>query len=213
MSTVSQDNIKLIWHPYQHADGETLMATDSVLLDEVCEPGTPRVLIARLYTWDRPTLSLGRNQRESDLPALQQRYPQAQAVVRRPTGGRALLHGDDVSFAFITNAPEVLRLSLRDSYCLFSTWIKTALAELGVPLVSCDDASDAGYVVDPSCLATQTPYDLKTPTGQKVVAASQRRRQGGLLQHGAIFIDWTNYQRAVFEALLQAQVSQGLVTI
>jgi lipoate-protein ligase A len=213
MSALSQDNIKLIWHPYQHADGETLMATDTVLLDEVCESGTPPVLIARLYTWDRPTLSLGKNQRESDIPALQQRYPEAQAIVRRPTGGRALLHGDDVSFAFITNAPEILRLSLRDSYCLFSGWIKAALAELGVPLVSCDDASDAGYVIDPSCLATQTPYDLKTPDGQKIVAASQRRRQGGLLQHGAIFIDWHKLERAPFEALLRGQVSQGLASI
>ena len=207
---VAQTSIQCQWLPYECADGQSLMATDASLLEELRQPDTPPTLIGRLYRWSEPTLSLGKHQRESDIPALQQESPEATAIVRRPTGGRALLHGQDVSFAFVTNANSMTRLKLKDSYCLFTKWIKAALADIGVPLVHCDDATDSGYIVNASCLATQTPYDLKTLDGSKVVASSQLRRQGGILQHGAIFIDWGSYSLEAFEVVLREKATDSL---
>src|SRR6185436_2420730 len=85
-------------------DGVTNMAVDAALLDEVEKSETP-ITIVRFYQWSRPTLSLGRNQKVEG--AVDQNYCKVKGidVVHRPTGGRAVLHDDELTYAVASNDP------------------------------------------------------------------------------------------------------------
>jgi lipoate-protein ligase A len=112
------------------------MALDEALLEWV-RLQAECTLIVRTYQWECPTLSLGVNQPTRDVQALLALYgkPAGQTacdIVRRPTGGRAILHGEDISFAFVTNAPNLLQCSLKASYATFSGLVRQALQGLGV---------------------------------------------------------------------------------
>lgn len=178
------------------------MSLDEALLEAVRIQSEP-ILILRTYLWNEPTLSLGVNQRVRDIRFLmdfyghQQREPslgaqqpkqRVQALVRRPTGGRAILHGQDISFAFITNDPQVLKQNLKTSYELYSAMVRQALAELSLPLELAQEAGDKDYTRSPVCFETHTPSDLVSQDGQKLAGSAQLRRSGGLLQHGSAFL-------------------------
>jgi len=181
------------------------MALDETLLEWVRQESAP-TLVVRTYQWRRPTLSLGVHQPHRDLAALTRLYPtDVYGWVRRPTGGRAILHGEDIAFSFITNDPALLRQSLNNSYCHFSTLLKAALARLNVPLQESGEDSDTAYLRSSLCFETQTPSDLLDARGQKIAGSAQLRRQGGLLQHGSAFvksyqIDEPTLANALFDA-------------
>ena len=155
------------------------MATDEALLDHVLRSGGA---FLRLYRWDPPTLSIGRNQPlavfERDLP-----------IVRRPTGGKAVWHEHEVTYAVA--APIGLFGSLRNAYCRIHTRLATALRSLGV------DASLAPYrpTVRPSdgptsCFAAPVGGEIVVGS-RKVVGSAQVRRGEAFLQHGSILLDGT----------------------
>jgi lipoate-protein ligase A len=178
------------------------MSLDEALLEAVRLQQEP-VLILRTYLWHEPTLSLGVNQKVRDIRFLmdfyghQQREPglgapqpkqRVQALVRRPTGGRAILHGQDISFAFITNDVPVLQQSLKASYELYSAIVRQALSQLSLPVELAQEAGDKDYTRSPVCFETHTPSDLVSNNGQKLAGSAQLRRAGGLLQHGSAFL-------------------------
>lgn len=152
------------------------MAADESLLDRVVRSGGA---FLRLYRWDPPTLSIGRNQRIDVTPGV--------PLVRRPTGGKAVWHEDEVTYAVA--APIAQFGSLRDAYCQIHTWLVAALRSLGV------DASLAPYrpTVRPSdgptsCFATPVGGEILV-NGRKLVGSAQVRRSNALLQHGSILLD------------------------
>jgi lipoate-protein ligase A len=152
------------------------MAIDEALLDNALHTGTS---FLRLYCWDPPTLSVGRNQRFAADAA----FP----VVRRPTGGKAVWHEHEVTYAVA--APIVAFGSLRDAYCQIHTRIAAALRSLGV------EASLAPYrppvrpsVGPPSCFAAPVGGELLAG-GRKVAGSAQVRRRDAFLQHGSILLD------------------------
>src|SRR5215470_3928621 len=83
-------------------DGTTNMATDSALLDEVEKSDVPRTIV-RFYTWLNPTISLGRNQKIDKAVDLDYCRASGISIVHRPTGGRAVLHDDELTYAVISN--------------------------------------------------------------------------------------------------------------
>jgi lipoate-protein ligase A len=152
------------------------MAADEALLDLVVSSGGA---FLRLYRWDPPTLSIGRNQRIDMTPGV--------PLVRRPTGGKAVWHDDDVTYAVA--APIAQFGSLRDAYCQIHTRLAAALRSLGV------DASLAPYrpAVRPSdgptsCFAAPVGGEILVH-GRKLVGSAQVRRADALLQHGSILLD------------------------
>ncbi|MEB3288018.1 MAG: hypothetical protein VKJ04_11005 [Vampirovibrionales bacterium] len=198
------------------------MARDQALLEMLCEASQTTdapVLMVRTYLWDKPTLSLGKNQPEADherLLALFSKGEQASALqtrpdlVIRPTGGRAILHHQDISFAFITNAPVFLKLSLKDSYCVFTLWLKQALNRLGYPTQTACNANNRDYLRSPLCFDTHTPSDILGPDGKKLAGCAQARRSRGILQHGSAFLSqppeaiYDDFSQALFGAVSQA---------
>jgi lipoate-protein ligase A len=196
------------------------MALDEALLESLrvqAQADSP-VLIVRTYRWEEPTLSLGVNQQVRDIQFLLNFYGQhhapgqaepVRAVVRRPTGGRAILHGEDLSYAFITNDPAVLKLSLKTSYSIYADVVRTALQQLALAVQAAGNAGERDYLRSPVCFETHTPSDLLGKDGQKLSGSAQLRRAGGLLQHGAAFlspygVEEHAFSQALFSATAQA---------
>jgi lipoate-protein ligase A len=170
--------------------------------------------VVRIYRWRRPTWSLGVHQKLSDAPRLKKISPEPDAVrfVRRPTGGRAILHGEDTSFSFITNDPAICRATLCDSYRLFMGWVRDALEEVGIATQSSCETDHRAYSRSSLCFETSTPFDLRDESGRKFVGSAQVRRAGAILQHGAIFFPpgTTAETRDAFDAALFNRVANAL---
>lgn len=149
------------------------------------------VVTLRFYGWSPPCLSFGRNQ------AARGRYdPEAARdrgieVVRRPTGGRAVLHRREITYSVI--APVGLWGGLRECYGRINRGLARGLAALGVPLDSAaaGTQSDGMNAAPPplarACFRDPLPGEL-TSAGRKLVGSAQWRVDGALLQHGSILL-------------------------
>jgi lipoate-protein ligase A len=167
------------------------MAIDEHLLDRaLADPSAGPSF--RLYRWSRPTVSLGYHQR---IVPPHWRTLAAQGLidlVRRPTGGRAVLHGQDLSYALIWPAAPGSR---RQAYGQACGWLCRAFADLGLPLRFGHQAPSRDRA---SCFATSTAADLVHHDGSKRIGSAQLWRKGALLQHGSILI---NPQRELWRTL------------
>lgn len=146
------------------------MAADELLLEQ----GRPAL---RLYAWLEPTLSLGYSQRTDWVP-------RDLEVVRRPSGGRALLHCFETTYCIVLGRAG--RLSVREAYAGLTGLVGGALRAVGVPVKS----SPRSDPIPPSsrapgCMAFVQAGEL-TAGGVKLVGSAQTRRGETLLQHGAI---------------------------
>jgi lipoate-protein ligase A len=161
------------WLPTACLEGSWQMAIDAWLLEQ----GRPAL---RLYRWQRPCVSVGRNLRR--LPPAWGRLAASGAIelVRRPSGGGAVLHGTDLTYALVwpeapRHRPEAYRQACR--------WLQEAFHTLGQPLRFGD--RPAALTVA-SCFATRTAADLVHRDQSKRVGSAQLWRSGCLLQHGSI---------------------------
>lgn len=158
------------------------MACDVALMERARRTGES---VFRVYAWARPTLSFGRH--ESARP---QYDPAAIAdagldLVRRPTGGRALLHDHEVTYS--VTAPLVDGESLAASVRRFNGILLRALHALGVGAVEASDPR-ALRPEGAACFAVPAAGEL-TLGGRKLVGSAQVRQDGALLQHGSILLD------------------------
>ncbi len=153
------------------------MAVDEALLDDVVKSGGA---FLRLYRWDPPTLSIGRNQPVDDV------IPNA-PWVRRPTGGQAVWHEHEVTYAVA--APIAQFGSLRNAYCEIHTRIAAALRSLGVDalLAPAPPARPARPAREVSCFAAPVGGEI-VASGLKLVGSAQVRRGDAFLQHGSILL-------------------------
>lgn len=174
------------WIPPLTLPGDWQMALDEQLLEAALAPaGAPAGAgaVLRLYRWSRPTLSLGYHQREV-LPHWRDLAAAGTIdLVRRPSGGRAVLHGGDLTYALVWPAPGGSR---RQAYARASGWLCRAFADLGLPLRFGRSAPSRDRA---SCFATSTSADLVHRNGVKRIGSAQLWRRGALLQHGSILID------------------------
>lgn len=162
-------------------DAAGQMAADLALLDDVVA-GAPPAL--RLYRWSPPALSLGRFQPDDDVDHDACRRLGVD-VVRRPTGGRALLHGADLTYAVAMRRPDDLTGPGVDAvYRLLAGALIAGLGELGIEAAIARAAGPAG----PVCFAGQQGADLRVGE-RKLCGSAQVHRDGAVLQHGAILLD------------------------
>lgn len=166
--------------PLMSATGAAQMAIDSWLLDQHVNGLQPSCL--RFYTWRSPTISLGYHQRQFPDHWNNLRYKgQAVEVVRRPTGGRAVLHQGDLTYALVTSG---YKDSRRETYRQLCQFLIEGWRELGVDL-SFGNAG-RGYIKNPNCFGTATSADLVTNDGYKLIGSAQVYREGCVLQHGSM---------------------------
>ena len=171
-------------------DGETNMAVDSRLLEEV-ESSNVRRTIVRFYSWINPTVSLGRNQKKENAVDLEFCSEQGINVVYRPTGGRAVLHDDELTYAIASN--DVGRFdggSVYATYRRISEAMTQGYRRLGVDVALAPDTklrrrSPDGR--DDPCFISPSRYELMFK-GRKIAGSAQRQLRRGFLQHGSILI-------------------------
>ncbi len=164
--------------------GAENMAIDAALLDRADGTGAS---FLRLYRFDPPCLSLGRNE-----PAAHYDHTEIARrgldVVRRPTGGRAVWHEHEVTYAVA--APVAAFGSLRNAYHTIHERIAAALRSLGADATLAPHQPPPSGRVDPpaSCFATPVGGEVLV-TGRKLVGSAQVRKRGAFLQHGSILLD------------------------
>lgn len=134
----------------------------------------------RIYAWSPATISLGYFQRFAQFAGLQARYP----IVRRCTGGGAILHARELTFA-ISGAEALLPRRVEDSYSTVNQAIAEACAQLG-EFVRPAEASSRDSIW---CFDAPRGLDLVDARGAKVVGSAQRRRGGRFLHHGSIVLE------------------------
>lgn len=164
------------------ASGAWNMALDAALLRAAERDGL-RVL--RLYAWDPPTLSFGRNEparRRYDRAAIARR---GLAVVRRPTGGRAVWHAQEVTYAVA--APAAAFGPLRQTYHEIHAMLAAALGSLGAAVVLAADRPADGVGFG-ACFASAAGGEVMAARGGKVVGSAQVRGDGAFLQHGSVLL-------------------------
>ncbi|MBI2300291.1 MAG: lipoate--protein ligase family protein [Armatimonadetes bacterium] len=178
-SSPSNPGARLILTP--PLPGALNMALDEVLLEGATRTGPA----LRLYAWSSPALSLGYGQRSDEVDFTGCREHGVD-VTRRLTGGRAVLHADELTYSVVV--PQELVGGLRgitESYRILSGGLIRALAELGLTAVCQPRRADARAARDPACFATALGGDLSVD-GRKLIGSAQCHRFGGILQHGSL---------------------------
>ncbi|MCL5023895.1 MAG: lipoate--protein ligase family protein [Nitrospirae bacterium] len=159
------------------------MALDEALALTVQKGDPPPVL--RLYGWERPSVSLGSFQKITDID-LDYCLSRAIPVVRRPTGGRAILHGDELTYSFSSRNEGSFSGGLLASYRQLSTAFVSALETLGLR-VTMKEERETGRNLSRSPLCFRsTSYGEISHEGRKLVGSAQKRWKHGLLQQGSI---------------------------
>ncbi|HEX6373626.1 MAG TPA: lipoate--protein ligase family protein [Longimicrobium sp.] len=162
------------------APGAWNMAVDEALADGVRDGGPP---VLRVYRWSPPCLSLGRNQPSDgyDREAIRTRGID---VVRRPTGGRAVLHHRELTYSVA--AREDALGTLRQAYAAINRALVAGLRRLGVDARLHPAGPERAPVPSLAPCFEQPVEGEVTAAGRKLVGSAQRRERGVMLQHGSL---------------------------
>lgn len=190
--------------PYEVKSGAENMQIDSDLLENAIK-NKQEEPIFRLYGWSPACVSLGRNQKSDfiDEKFLKEHNID---VVRRLTGGRALLHDNEITYSFVCpvsylkNGENVVQ-----SYKEISQILIDAFKKIGIEL-------DFGRIKKPQghkdyCMLVSTGADL-CYKGRKLIGSAQFRKEGYILQHGSILYD---YDRNFLEEIFKEKVDSSSV--
>jgi lipoate-protein ligase A len=168
------------------------MAMDEAITLAHSEGKVPPTL--RFYSWNPPSLSIGYFQKaaiEVDLEAVEQ---QGFGFVRRPTGGRAVLHDQELTYSIIVaeNYPG-MPSGVTEAYRVLSEGLLRGFQRLGldaqmVQLESGGEKRAAEAVTSAACFDAPSWYELVVE-GRKVAGSAQMRHKGAVLQHGSILLD------------------------
>jgi len=165
------------------ARGAWNMAMDEAIMEHI---GRDEVLpTLRLYAWDPPCLSLGHAQSFKDVDTARL-ASHGWDVVRRMTGGRAILHTDELTYSVTGPANEPrLAGSILESYNRLAQALLAAVHELGLPVEMKEGKADSNGQTNPVCFEVPSTYEI-TVNGKKLIGSAQARRREGVLQHGSL---------------------------
>jgi lipoate-protein ligase A len=177
--------MKDIWRLLSNspAQGVWNMAVDEAVFIAVGRGESPPTL--RLYSWEPPCLSLGYAQplTDVDIPRL---HVHGWELVRRPTGGRAILHTDEITYSVSAplDDPRVAG-TLLESYGCLATALVEALHLLKLEVEIQDHVAGNSNTHNPVCFEVPSSSEI-TVGGKKLIGSAQARRKEGILQHGSL---------------------------
>jgi lipoate-protein ligase A len=190
------------------AEGWRNMALDFHLFS-LCEKGEAGPFL-RFYTWQPPALSLGFHEPAGIIDAACL-VENGIDVIRRPTGGRVVLHKNDLTYAVVlpAGAGGPAAGGIAETYRLISECIVDGLRMLGGLSIE-RGKPHAGPAGARPCFASTSRYEV-THEGRKVVGSAQRIGRRSLLQHGSIpvgrdYLEVARYLKGVDGAALQARL-------
>jgi lipoate-protein ligase A len=161
------------------------MAVDEALLEHIGRGASLPTL--RLYAWDPACLSLGHAQPSADVDRARLQE-HGWEVVRRLTGGRAILHTDELTYSVTGSAEEpVLAGGVLESYNRLAQALLLAVKSLELSVEMKEAASHTGSVThaNPVCFEVPSSYEI-TVAGKKLIGSAQARKKEGVLQHGSL---------------------------
>jgi lipoate-protein ligase A len=165
------------------AGGAMNMAIDEAIAEATVQGHAPPTL--RFYDWQPPCLSLGRNQPLADVD-VRRCTARGFDVVRRATGGRAILHVDETTYSVAGPASEpTLRGGVLDVYHRLSEGLLQGLRNLGIEALSTSPETPGGSAPSAACFDVPAAHEL-TAGGRKLMGSAQCRRAGYVLQHGSL---------------------------
>ena len=171
--------------PHERADGPWNMALDEALLDAVA--ADPTMAVLRTYEWSVPTLSLGYFQSIGEAEA-DPRWASV-PVVRRPTGGGALWHDLEVTYAVVVPSTHPAVRPSRSLYRVIHQAIADHLRSRGIPAARRGEVDPGGNPANrPFLCFTDRDSDDIIFRNVKLVGSAQRRRSGAILQHGSLLL-------------------------
>ena len=209
--------------------GEENMRIDSDLLDKAIENQTQEPIF-RLYAWSPKCVSLGRNQGAGVNTSnnINENSFKDIDVVRRVTGGRALLHDNEITYSYISPASTIPNgQTIKESYKYISGILIDFFKTLGVELdfggnntkpspLEGEGARRAGEGLKNNKISTHHDYCMLISTGadvcyngKKIIGSAQYRKNGYILQHGSILF---GYDKDLLEELFHEEVSPDSIT-
>ncbi len=193
------------------------MAIDEAIFRENQRPDSPPTL--RFYSWSPPSVSLGYFQATSKEVNIEACRRYSVDIVRRPTGGKAVLHENDLTYAVIASErnplfpPDIL-----GTYKVISGCIAGGLSELGIEAeMEGDGRSYQDDSLKAVCFSSPSRYELLVKK-KKICGSAQLRSKGIFLQHGSILVDFDPLKTCALllpqqgDGTLQAKKLRGSVT-
>jgi lipoate---protein ligase len=169
--------------PLMAATGTIQMQIDRWLLDQHILGQIPPTL--RFYSWSQPTISLGYHQRHYPEHWRSLVWQDTQVdLVKRPTGGRGVLHQGDLTYALIGSGFVGKRAEVYQQICQF---LIDGWRSLNVELNY--GTAGTGYIHNPNCFGTATSADLVCADGYKLIGSAQLIKSGAILQHGSMLLN------------------------
>ena len=136
----------------------------------------------RFYTWDGDWLSIGRNQKELPKSWIKLVKNKQLKIVRRPSGGKAVLHSRGLTYALVWKYPP---RNKKESYRKTAQWLKDGFKNAGVDLFF---GTQTVNLSNDNCFSTSTLADLVDKERNKHIGSAQYWKKGHLLQHGEILM-------------------------
>ena len=162
--------------------GPEQMAIDLFLLEKSFYDKDFHMAI-RFYTWDGNWLSIGKNQKEISQKWINLSTINKLKLVRRPSGGKAVLHSGGLTYALIWKNPPKNK---KESYLKTIQWLRNGLKKAGVDLFFGNQTID---MTNNNCFAISTLADLVDKDKNKHIGSAQFWKKGHLLQHGEILME------------------------
>lgn len=184
-------------------EGRLDMAIDEALAEAVGRGRSAQVV--RLYGFSPPTLSLGRFQRIKGQYFPEKLERDGITLVRRPTGGHAVLHDDELTYSVILSkaliAERLGDSKKRTVYDFVARILLAGLSKLGI--AGRINASQQGDIRNPDCFRSSGEFEITADDGRKLIGSAQMTTRSAILQHGSI--PMSNPGRRVFRYLAAAE--------
>jgi lipoate-protein ligase A len=171
-------------------DGQLNMAVDEALMESVGNAETPATV--RLYGFAPPALSCGRFQKIKDRIRWKAVREQGITLVRRPTGGQAVLHDQELTYSVILHKDHLQPFLKREIYRFIADLLLEGLVRLGVQ--GRWSRKRSGDLHNPDCFRSTGEYEIASSSAKKLIGSAQVVNRTASLQHGAIPLDMS-YQR------------------
>lgn len=185
------------------------MALDEAISVSVRKGSSPPTL--RLYGWQRPSVSIGSFQTIRDIDLLyciKNDLP----VMRRPTGGRAILHGDELTYSFSSRNEGLFSGGLLDTYRQLGSALYLALAMLGTDITMRSERAEGKTLTRSPLCFKSTSYGELSCKGRKLVGSAQKRWKDGFLQQGSLpYVIDEGTTRTIFHIPCASDIQDGMI--
>ena len=162
--------------------GPAQMAADMLMLEKANSTQDFAISI-RFYKWEGTWLSIGHHQKHLPKHWIQLLKEKEINIVRRPSGGNAVLHSGGLTYALVWKSAPRKKL---EAYFLVNQWLINCFSNLNFPLQFGEDPTNLN---SPNCFGISTEVDLIDAKGSKRIGSAQYWKIGNLLQHGHILLD------------------------